>query len=186
MNVVTVIQARTGSTRFPGKALAELGGKPLIWHVIHRARLIGPKVCLAIPAGDAMLKVVARNMFVQCVEGSPDDVLGRYVQAASVMDADHVVRVTGDCPFLDVEAAKWTIAWHLQTGADFTHHVAEGRGLEVFTRQALVDSAERAQGVWFREHPDEWILHNQVCYHVERIKFSVDTPEDLEVAKGRI
>jgi spore coat polysaccharide biosynthesis protein SpsF len=121
------------------------------------------------------------------VEGSEDDVLARYVDAARQLDADHVVRVTADCPFLDVEAGRWTIASHLESGADFTAYVAEGRGIEVFSRRALEHADMYAPNIpLYREHPDEFILGHRRQFDTNFVKFSVDTEEELDIARGRI
>jgi spore coat polysaccharide biosynthesis protein SpsF (cytidylyltransferase family) len=135
--VWTVIQARLGSTRLPRKVLLPFGDGLLIDAVYERAAQLGPPVALAIPRDDAELarKCIGRGWVY--TEGSECDVLSRYVEAARQLRADHVVRVTADCPFLDVEAGRWTIQEHLESGADFTQYVAEGRGVEVFTTEAL-------------------------------------------------
>src|SRR5438128_5145 len=134
--VVTIIQARLGSTRFPRKVLADIGGTMMLRRVIDRARLIGYPVCVAIPREDkfpwaeidnSLPSEVFSQGFWTFWQGSENDVLERYSEAACAMKADHVIRVTSDCPFLDVEAARWTVDHHLQTGADFTHYIAEGR-----------------------------------------------------------
>ena len=179
------MQARLGSKRLPQKVLADIGGQRLIDRVVDRATQIGYPVCVATPSWEFFWRCYARQFSELGVEEK--DVLGRYVEAARQLRADHIIRVTADCPFLDVEAARWTVQHHLQTGADFTHYVAEGRGVEVFTREALEESYKLApRGVrFYHEHPDEWILHNPRRYHIETMKFSVDTAEDLELARRR-
>lgn len=205
MKIITVIQARLASTRLPGKVLMDMGdGRTMIEWVVERAERIGYPVVVAVPdIADDLRTFVWRYLFSHI--GSEQDVLLRLVGAARMWGADHVIRVTADCPFLDVEAARWTVDHHLATGADFTHYIAEGRGVEVFTREALERSdresaaspeeswALRNSGdftrfrsrQWYREHPDEWILNHPDRFHVETVKFSVDTPADLERARVR-
>lgn len=181
----TVVQARLGSSRLPRKILYPLGERQLIDHVVDRAAQLGPPVCLAIPEGDQELARVCIGRGWVYFEGPEDDVLTRYVECARQLRASHVVRVTADCPFLDVEAGRWTIQSHLESGADFTQYVAEGRGIEVFTRAALEDSGGRATTGFFREHIDEWVLSNPWRYTINTVKFSVDTEEDLDLARRR-
>jgi spore coat polysaccharide biosynthesis protein SpsF len=187
VNIWTVIQARLGSTRLPRKVLLPFGGGLLIDAVVERASQLGYPVALAIPSGDVELarKCIGREWIY--VEGSEDDVLARYVDAARVLDADHVVRVTADCPFLDVEAGRWTIREHVESGADFTAYVAEGRGVEVFSRWAL-EYLNEIIGLtpYLREHPDEHVLLNPQSFKTNFVKFSVDTEEELDIARGRI
>ncbi len=184
--ILTVIQARTGSTRLPAKVFKDIGGKSLIDRVVERAERIGYPVCIAIPIDDFGLKVLCQDRRWSFVEGPEHDLLDRYVMAARAFDADHVIRVTSDCPFIDVEAARWTVDHHVDSGADYTtFHLAEGRGVEVFTRQALLRSQAEANDPWFREHIDEYILAHPNDFRIEWMKFSVDTLEDLELARRR-
>lgn len=179
-----VIQARLGSARLPRKVLADIQGKTMLERVVQRAQQIGYPVCVAVC--DPELALYCAEHGWPYVEGSEEDVLGRYLEAARVLDADHVVRVTADCPFLDVEAAQWTVQHHLETGADLTtYHLAEGRGIEVFTRAALERAAEEAWSEFDRDSPDTYILNHSDRFRVEYMKFSVDTPRDLELARRR-
>ncbi len=186
--VWTVVQARIRSDRMPGKVLATIGGRTMLTRVMGRVERIDYPYCLAIPHADTELAQIALANDWLYIEGSEEDVLERYVDAARAVGADHIIRVTADCPFLDVEAARWTVAHHLATGADFTHHFAEGRGVEVFTREALEDSHRLAppEARIYREHPDEWILHHRRRYKIELMKFSVDTEADLRLARKRV
>ncbi len=172
--------------------LLPFGDGLLIDQVVKRAGELGPPVCVAIPKGDTELarKCIGREWTY--TEGPEDDVLARYVEAARQLRADHVVRVTADCPFLDVEAGRWTIREHVDSGADFTAYVAEGRGIEVFTREVLerIDvlvprSTNRIVGS-YREHPDELILQDPKRFKTNWLKFSVDTEEELETARRRL
>lgn len=182
----TVVQARTGSTRLPGKVLKPLGSWLTVMDsVMHRCDQIGYPVCVAMPRRDNPLADLCIRRGWLYVEGSEKDVLGRYAETARVCDADHIIRVTSDCPFLDVEAARWTVDVHLETGADFTHHVAEGRGVEVFSRAALFRADKDACTGWEREHPDEHILARPDRFRIVTAKFSIDTLEDLELARRR-
>jgi spore coat polysaccharide biosynthesis protein SpsF (cytidylyltransferase family) len=98
------------------------------------------------------------------------------------------VRVTGDCPFLDVEAARWTLDQHLAGDADLTtYHLAEGRGVQVFKASALksADTLADDQPAKWRHSPDVFILDHPGLFSVEYMKFSVDTPEELELARRR-
>ncbi len=182
----TVIQARTGSRRLPGKVLEPFGDGLLIDAVFERAEQLGPPVAVCVPTRDYRLIQVCKKRLWTWLEGPENDVLGRYLWAARYLRADHIVRVTADCPFLDVEAGKWTIESHLASGADFTFYEAEGRGIEVFTRKALLESAKATTDPLYREHPDLWILEHQYLFNVLAMKFSVDTQEELELARSRI
>lgn len=104
--VIAIIQARMTSARLPGKVMLPLVGRPVLAHVIDRAKQIDgiDGVCVAIPDGKAQLPMatfLAGRRDVITVTGPEDDVLGRYALAASHTKADIIVRITADCPLFD-------------------------------------------------------------------------------------
>ncbi len=187
--IFTVVQARTRSTRRPGKVLAEFPGGPLmIDAVIRRATEIGYPVALTIPDDDPEMEKVCMARDWQYFVGPEDDLVVRYLTAASGLQAKHLIRVTSDCPFVDVWAARQTVRWHIESDADLTtYHLAEGRGVQVIRTAALVLAEQRALAPPFRwrDSPDEFILDHPGIFNVQYMKFSVDTPEDLETARRR-
>jgi spore coat polysaccharide biosynthesis protein SpsF len=105
--VGTVVAARTGSSRLPRKALLPLGEYPMILFLLERIRATqeASKVILAtttLPEDDELTRVVGDAGFL-VFRGTNEDVVARYVDAAQAYDLDYVVRVTGDCPFVDAE-----------------------------------------------------------------------------------
>ncbi len=88
MTTVAVIQARMGSTRLPGKVLMPVAGKPLLWHIIHRAaecrRVDRVAVATSDDAGDDVLEAFCRDEGVLCIRGPLLNVLERYRLAAEV------------------------------------------------------------------------------------------------------
>src|SRR5689334_2280352 len=103
--IVTIIQARWGSSRLPGKVLRLLGGEPVLYRVIERVRqsALHGKVGVATsdhPRDDRIL-AWCEGAGVDCFRGSEADVLARYYHAAVAHDAEIIVRVTSDAPLLD-------------------------------------------------------------------------------------
>jgi len=146
--MLAVVQARLGSTRLPGKALADIAGRPMIAHVMAR---IGAtpgvdEVVLATTssAADDALADFARSAGVACVRGSVDDVLDRFWWAARASPADAIVRVTADCPLLDPAVSGRVVAEFLRhaPGVDYASNVhppsyPDGLDTEVIAREAL-------------------------------------------------
>src|SRR6185437_46531 len=102
------IQARTGSTRLPGKVLRDLGGRPVLAWVVAAAQRSGVcddvVVATTTDPGDDAVDVLATALGATVVRGSVDDVLSRYVLAVDTAGAtghDGVIRLTADCPLLD-------------------------------------------------------------------------------------
>lgn len=191
MRTIAVIQARLGSTRLKGKALAEIAGKPMIEHVVERASLIPgiAGVCLAIPSTDPRLADYAKGHYV--VTGPEEDVLTRFMIAAEITNAERIIRITGDCPLLDPAVAAAVMVLH--DTEPFRGYVSnvwprrtwpDGLDVEVFTVDELAHADKISRTVGYREHvtplmrkPDSPNLEATV--DLGRFKWSVDTPVEL-------
>jgi spore coat polysaccharide biosynthesis protein SpsF (cytidylyltransferase family) len=160
-----VIQARMGSTRLPGKSLATLRGLPVIDWVVRRARLAEgvDEVVVATStdaSDDELADHVAANGWM-AVRGDPLDVLDRYATALEQVGHDRIVRVTGDCPF--VQPALIDMALDLLV--DGVQYVATGhegrfpRGFdcEAIDREALLVAHAEAIDPVEREHVTPFI-----------------------------
>ena len=103
--VVVILQARTGSSRLPGKVLAELAGRPMLEFLLERLmRCDSVDRCILATtelAEDDCLAELGDSLGLTVVRGSQQDVLSRFVLALEHTDAPIIVRITGDCPFVD-------------------------------------------------------------------------------------
>jgi len=110
MNIAVGIPARFASTRFPGKPLADLAGKPMIVHVIERAKQadIGH---VFVATDDERIAAVARaancDVFMSHVEHQSGS--ERLAEAVQDMNCDIVVNVQGDEPLIDPLAIRAVI-----------------------------------------------------------------------------
>ncbi|HEY0216249.1 MAG TPA: NTP transferase domain-containing protein [Cellulomonas sp.] len=124
VRVVAVVQARTGSSRLPGKVLLPLAGRPVLGWVV-RAALAAPGVDEVVVAtstapGDDAVADLAADLGVRVVRGSELDVLSRFVAAREVTRADAVVRLTADCPLLDPDLIGAVVgAWRADPSLDY-------------------------------------------------------------------
>src|ERR1700722_19163158 len=94
-----------GSTRLPGKVLKPVAGQPLLWHIVHRlkaSRLI-EEIAIATSTNPLDQAIVEFGTLhdIPVVRGPEDDVLARFARAAEMLDADIIVRVSSDAPFID-------------------------------------------------------------------------------------
>ena len=96
--LVTIIQARLGSTRFPHKVLADFNGKTMLEACVREAEKLGWPICVACPKSDRELLRYVWEKGWTWYAGSETDVLDRYYEAAQMMKADWVCRMTSDCP----------------------------------------------------------------------------------------
>lgn len=191
-----ILQARLGSSRLPGKALATIDGKTILEHCLRRLMFAGvAPVVLATtsrPEDDA-LNVVARSLGVGVFRGDAKDVLGRYVSAAQAFDFDVVVRATGDNPCVDIQAPGRLLEILRSHGADYVCEdgLPYGAAVEAVTRTALMRAAHEAHHVEDREHVTVYVRRNTQAFRVilspapaplrrPDVRVTVDTAADLE------
>ena len=121
MTTLAVVQARMGSTRLPGKVLADLGGRPLLRFLLDRLSDLDVDhlvVATSDLPGDDAVADVAAAAGVEVVRGSERDVLARFVAALDEHPADTVVRLTADCPLVDPAIVRAALDLHRTSGAD--------------------------------------------------------------------
>lgn len=101
MDVVAVIPARYGSTRFPGKPLALLRGKPMIQHVYEQTCLVRGLARVMVATDDERIAAVIRAIGGEVAMTRADHPTGtdRLAEVAERLDADIIVNVQGDLPF---------------------------------------------------------------------------------------
>lgn len=122
--VVAVIQARTGSSRLPGKVLLPLAGRPVLGWVVRAAQAATGVdevvVATSTASGDDVVADLAGSLGFRVVRGSELDVLSRFVAARDVTGADAVVRLTADCPLLDPALVDAVVgAWRADPALDY-------------------------------------------------------------------
>lgn len=185
-----------GSTRLPGKVLKPIAGKVLLDHVLGRLSLLEFPVKVVIATSDqSQDDVIARHCTsrgVAVFRGSETDVLDRYYQCARANRFEHVVRLTADNPFTDIEELQRLIEQHLSQHNDYTHSFGSmplGVGAEIFTFAALERSAREGNAPNHREHVNEYIQEHPDVFRIgvlevnaakrrSDLRLTVDTEED--------
>jgi glutamate-1-semialdehyde 2,1-aminomutase len=196
--IVSIVQARMGSTRFPNKVMRQICGTPMIGLLLDRlskARCVD-QIILATstdPRNETMVHYV-QNLGFQVFQGSEDDVLDRYYRAADMVQADVVVRITGDCPLIDPELVDAVISEFQKKGVDYATNTMpptypDGLDIEVFGFKVLEIAWKTAHELRQREHVTPFIREskeftkinfpNDIDLSGER--WTVDEPEDFEV-----
>lgn len=195
--VVAIIQARMGSTRLAGKVMMDLAGKTALSRVIDRVKEAGSVkgICVAtsVLLKDDVVADEAHANGVSVYRGSEEDVLARYLGAAEMTGADHIVRVTADNPLTDPEFIDMCVKSVAGGKIDYAamKDIPYGTGAEVFTRDALLRAAEKATREE-REHvtigiynkPDLfWTRAIEPSLKLRRpdIRLTMDTAHDYDV-----
>ncbi|MDQ1601439.1 MAG: spore coat polysaccharide biosynthesis protein SpsF [Actinomycetota bacterium] len=206
MNRVGVVtQARTGSTRLPGKVLIEAAGRTMLDHHLDRLIAAGLDVYVATTdsADDDRVADLAQRRGIAVFRGSEEDVLSRFAGCVRAHDLDVVVRVTSDCPLIDGGVVADGVTRFLQLREQHGDDVylsntlertyPRGFDFEVVAGSALLRADREATAGRDREHVTPWLYAGphrmphivQVRRSVDRSSYRVtlDTVEDLELIR---
>jgi len=202
VTTAVIVQARLGSTRLPGKVMADLAGTTVLDRVLERSRKISAgEYILAVPGvgQDAftMAPIARCHGFVVWIGWTPeDDVLTRYYRAAVGASASVIVRITADCPLIDPEICERIIDLRRREKADYASNVwprsfPRGLDCEVFTMDALEKAHTQATDPYDREHVTPWMVRNarrvnlaSGRFDLARLRWTLDYPEDLEFLRA--
>ena len=192
---VVILQARMGSQRLPGKSLATIGDASIVTLCLRRLLVsaVGPVVLATTAAReDDSLVAEAARLGVAAVRGDRDDVLGRFAQAVSHMNAAVVIRATADNPAVDVDAARRALAAIERFGVDYCceRGLPYGGVVEGIRASALIDAEGRTMNTADREHVTPFIRRYLTRYRVAEpdapravrrpdLRLTVDTAADL-------
>jgi len=204
MRINAVIQARTGSTRLPGKVLEDLGGRSVLEWVVRAARsatqIDTVVVATSTAPGDDAVIELADSLGVAVVRGSEDDVLSRFVAALDAHPADAVVRLTADCPLLDPSlidavAGAWAAApIHDYVSTVLVRSLPRGMDVELVTAPALRAIDRMAVG-HHRVHVTSGLYADPTAYRLlglcvtpsaHDLRVTVDTREDLALLRALV
>jgi len=200
--VGVVTQARTSSTRLPGKVLEQVGGTTLIEHQLDRLARSGLEVFVATTTntGDDPLAAIAQARGLGVHRGSEQDVLARFSGCARAHDLDVVVRVTSDCPLIDGDLVARGIEEWLAAGDPdlylsncLVRTFPRGFDFEVFGAQALHEANAAARSPEEREHVTPYLHRNaggrttlrNLAHETDesRYRVTVDTAADLALVR---
>lgn len=203
--VIAIIQARMPSSRLPGKVLKDIDGRPMLAWVVSRASRAktANKTIIATtvePEDDVVAEYCENNNY-SYTRGSMHDVLDRYYQTAKKFRADVIVRITADCPFIDPAEIDRVVEKFLsaEPPLDFAANrlpmertIPIGLDTEVCTYAALETAWRETKEAHQREHVMPYFYENTNRFHTLHVKhepdyshfrWTVDTPEDLELAR---
>lgn len=205
--VLIAIQARSTSTRLPGKHAELIGGKRMTDHVLEaceRSKMYlnrlsqkygyQTEVALLVPYSDPLIDLYTGRVHI--IEGPERDVLSRYKMASDAFRPEYIVRVTGDCPLIPPHIISKHVVVAYKNHYDYVSNVDErfrmtqdGFDCEVMSRRLLdwlyntaADQAEREHVTLLaRRRRPPWAKMGFIAGHFDlsELKYSVDTPEDL-------
>jgi spore coat polysaccharide biosynthesis protein SpsF len=195
--ILAIVQARTSSSRLPGKVMLPVHGEPMLLRQMERVRRSAMLDAITIATSDRSdddaVADLAAQAGVGLFRGSLDDVLDRYYRAAEDYRPDHVVRITGDCPLIDWTVVDGCIRFTLDGGYDYASNTLrptwpDGLDVEVMTFDALRTSWKEGEGIVEREHVTQFIHRRPERFRLgsyenaldlSGLRWTVDEPEDL-------
>lgn len=201
---IGVLQARTTSSRLPGKVLLPVVGQPLILRQlerIQRAETIEDLVvATSMDQSDDELAQVIERAGYQVVRGPLDDVLARFLQVIDTCEPDAVVRFTADCPLIAPSVIDLVVRRFHACDADYVSNTMiptypDGLDVEVVTSAALREVANASADPHEREHVTLGVYRDPERFRIENVsdpsgldhadlRWTVDVPDDLAFVRS--
>jgi len=178
----------------------DVGGRPMLGFMLERLAVLRVDELVVatstLDRDDPVAEIAERNGR-PVVRGSEADVLSRFAVALAGHRADHVIRLTADCPLADPELVELVLARHLESGADYTCNVLprsfpKGLDVEVARRDALLQAADEARDPAEREHVMPFLYRRPERFRLASVttaealaheRWTVDTIDDLEFVR---
>lgn len=201
MKVVAIVQARMGSTRLPNKVMKKLNNRTMIELLLQRLSLAKKVSEIVLATSDDEQNIVlvdhVESLGYKVFQGSENDVLLRYLRAAEKVNAEIVVRITGDCPLIDFALVDRCVEEFMIGKFDYLSNIQppsfpDGLDTEVISIDALRCAEAEAKTPHEREHVTPYLRENmrfkrgsvssENDYSSHR--WTVDEQPDFEVIKN--
>lgn len=199
MKIVGIIQARTNSTRLPGKVLKDISGETMLARVVRRAQratsLDQVVVATTFGVADDATVLECERLDIPTVRGSELDVLSRCYWTARMFNAEVVVRITADCPLLEPEIVDQVVREFLENQPlDYASNrlpprmFPRGQEVDVMSFEALERAWREDDNPEWREHVTPYIYNHPEKFRIKGVthsedyswmRWTVDTIEDL-------
>lgn len=166
---MAITQARSNSTRLPGKILKLVDNKSLLEiHLerVKRSTLIDDIIVATTSSNiDDEVVDLCQRLGANVYRGSEEDVLDRFYKALQDVNCDYIVRLTSDCPLIDAGLIDEVIQFAIDNKLDYCSNVLDpsfpdGQDVEVFTKNALERAWSESTLVSEREHVTPYIWKN--------------------------
>jgi spore coat polysaccharide biosynthesis protein SpsF len=205
-NIFVIIQARRSSTRFPGKILLPLSGKPLLIRMAERvaASGYGKNIIVATTTGkdDDVIENLCKDNNINFYRGETDDLLDRHYKAGLEFGADIVVKIPSDCPLISPSVIDKVIGFYIgnESNYDFVSNLhpatyPDGNDIEVIPMEILETAWKEAKLPLEREHTTPFIWERPDRFRIGNVEWetgldfsmshrlTIDYEEDYEFIK---
>jgi len=206
IKIFTIIQARIGSSRLPGKVMMPLAGKPLLLRLHERIAAANYTNTIIIATteeeNDDPIVTLCKDNGIKYYRGNSNDLLDRHYKAALPFNPDAVVKIPSDCPLIDPAIIDKVLKYYIDNEIifDFVSNLhpasyPDGNDIEIFSASALKDAWLNAKKELEREHTTPYFWENQDKFNVGNVlwdsgndysmshRFTIDYEEDYEFIK---
>jgi len=210
--VTAIIQARTGSTRLPGKIMMKINDEPMLYHVIKQVK-VSKKISKIIIATtylpeDDIIEDYVTKLGYDVFRGEPNDVLDRYYKCSKFFNIKTIVRITSDDPLIDPFVIDKCIDKFQTDKFDYVSNTISkkngnwipslngfpyGIAVEVFNFSSLHKAWKNSKNPLEREHLSPYFIKNPNVFKLasisnsddySHIRVTVDYSEDFEFVKS--
>jgi spore coat polysaccharide biosynthesis protein SpsF len=203
MSIVIIIQARTGSSRFPNKILMPVLGKTILELMVERVKAsqYASQVVVATTTdeSDDVIAQWCTKRDITCFRGHPTDLLDRHYITAKACHAHAVVKIPSDCPLIDPAIIDKVLSFYARHAAEYDYvsnlHPAsypDGNDVEVMSLSALRTAWKEARRSFEREHTTPFLWENPGRFRIGNVtwetgydysmthRWTLDYEEDFE------
>lgn len=207
MNIVTVIQARTTSSRLPGKVLKPILDKPLLVHLVKRVKAAKNSGTIVVATTtlkeDNQLVNLCKEEGILYFRGNPTDLIDRHYQAGVQYFADAVVKIPSDCPLIDPEVIDQVLRVYLDNPWKYDYvsnlhppSFPDGNDVEIIPMGTLYTAWQEAGRTYEREHTTPYIWEQPGRFRIGNVlweagldlsmshRWTIDYEEDYQFIKA--
>jgi spore coat polysaccharide biosynthesis protein SpsF len=198
MKIGAIVQARMSSSRFPGKVVYPVMGKPMLQYLLeslqHCRTIDAVVVATSAERSDNPLAEFCWTYGIPCFRGSLQDVAQRFVGVLEQYQFDAFVRVSGDSPLLDHRIVESAAGMYREGRFDLVTNVFErtfpkGQSVEAMSAEVFqrayplmrTDADREHVTPYFYTHAADFVIHNfESGGDYSRLQMSVDSPADMK------
>jgi len=201
--MIVILQARTGSKRFPNKVLKKINGITLLEHIILRLKHSKyiKKIIVATSKNkkDDLIKLLVTKNKVLCFRGSEQNVLARYAECAKFHNVKDIIRLTADDPFVDPSIIDKMILKYKKGKFDFISNTPNrtfplGLDITIVKTKILSEILNLTNKKKHLEHVVNYLFENKNNYKYfyydrkkdiySNMRWTIDYPSDLKFVRG--
>jgi spore coat polysaccharide biosynthesis protein SpsF len=161
LKVSAIIEARSNSTRLPNKVLLKINKKTVLEHLVNKIKKSKNlnEIIIATTTNkiDEAIVKIAKKLKVKFFRGEENNVLKRVIDTSNFFKVDTIVRITSDCPLVDINLVDQYINIFNNNNVDLVGNAKvrsypDGMDIEIINSKSLKKSYKFAKSNYLREH----------------------------------